>query len=304
MDVGDVRTALNAAGFAGPTVQEIQTNAESHNEFLVRVGDVSDAEANAAPSEGAEGDTGPKTVSQRVKQSLAPLVGGDTEKVFFESVKTVGPAVGAQLKADALGAILWTLLFIVIYIGYRFHAKFAAGAVVALIHDVLITLGIFALFGRQINLAVVAAILTIIGYSLNDTIVVFDRIREDLEQFKGRGKKFSEIIDIAINATLSRTLLTSITTLFVVVVLFLFGGADIEDFAFALLVGIVVGTYSSIFVASPVVLLWDRFVGRGPGAADAGKGDDDNRRYISSKKKKRKKAAAEDAAGAEGDATA
>jgi len=279
----DVRKALNGAGFDGPQVQHIISDT-TENEFMVRVGDVS------LPA--LEGDEA-KTVSEVIHTALAPLVGDNPDNVIFESVKTVGPAVGAQLRADALWAIIWSLLFIVLYIGYRFHLKFAVGAVVALVHDVLITLGVFALFGREINLAVVAAILTIIGYSLNDTIVVFDRIREDLEQFKGRGKKFAEIVNIAINSTLSRTLLTSITTLFVVVVLFIFGGADIEDFAFALMVGVIVGTYSSVFVASPVVLAWDHYFSRGPLANDGTK-DDDNKRYISSKKKQRKKAAKAD----------
>jgi len=302
--VEDVRTALNDAGFSGPTVQQILSGDEARNEFLVRVGDVSTVAAQGGAeggeAEGAEADPEVQTVAQRIHLAMLPLVDGDDARIVFESVKTVGPAVGAQLRADAVWAIIWSLLFIVIYIGYRFHVKFAAGAVVALLHDVLITLGIFALFGRQINLAVVAAILTIIGYSLNDTIVVFDRIREDLDNLKGRGKNMVEVINIAINNTLGRTLLTSMTTLFVVVVLFLFGGADIEDFAFALLVGVIVGTYSSIFVASPVVVLWESYFGRGAAAGDGGKGDDENRRYISSKKKKRKK----NAAGADGEATA
>lgn len=302
--IEDVRLALNGAGFDGPTVQQIFSDDVERNEFQVRVGDVSTgAEQEVAGQAATVAGSEVKTVSQRIQLAMLPLVGGDEAKVFFESVKTVGPAVGAQLQYDAIMAILSSLFFIVLYIGYRFHMKFAVGAVLALVHDVLITLGIFALFGRQINLAVVAAILTIIGYSLNDTIIVFDRIREDMDQYKGRGKKFIDIIDLAINSTLSRTLLTSVTTLFVVIILFLFGGADIEDFAFALLVGILVGTYSSICVASPIVLLWDKYFGRSITAGDGGKGDDDNRRYTSSKKKKRKKAATANADG-EGEATA
>jgi SecD/SecF fusion protein len=288
VDMAGIRSALNEAGFEGPTVQQIETESAMGNQFLVRVGEVAGG-SDAADDAAAEDIREDQIVSQKIQTAMAPLVGGDVANVQFDSVKTVGPAVGAQLRADAVWAIIWSLLFIVIYIGYRFHVKFAAGAVVALIHDVLITLGIFALFGRQINLAVVAAILTIIGYSLNDTIVVFDRIREDLEQYKGRGKKFREIINIAINDTLSRTLLTSLTTLFVVGVLFAFGGADIEDFAFALIIGVAVGTYSSIFVASPVVLLWDHFFGSTISVTDGGKTDDDNRRYKPTKKSKRKK---------------
>ena len=291
--IGDIRTALNDAGFTGPTVQQILgEDGGLSNKFQIRVGDVD-------PGDLAEGES---TVSDRILGAMMPLAGGDEAKVEFESVKTVGPAVGAQLRADAVWAIIWSMLFISIYIGYRFHMNYAAGAMVALVHDVCITLGLFALFGRQINLAVIAAILTIIGYSLNDTIVVFDRIREDVDQLRGRGKKFAEIVNIAINATLSRTLLTSLTTLFVCAMLFVFGGADIEDFALALIIGIFVGTYSSIFVASPVVIMWDSVFGRGP-AGDSAKGDDGGRRYISPKKKKKKgkKASGE---GEEGAATA
>src|SRR5690606_7903361 len=132
------------------------------NKFQIRVGDIDDETRK---------ELGEETVSQRLKAAMVPLVGGDEAKVEFESVKTVGPAVGAQLKTDAILAILASLVFISIYIGYRFHMNYAAGAIIALVHDVFLTLGIFALLDRQISLAVIAAILTIIGYSLNDTIV-------------------------------------------------------------------------------------------------------------------------------------
>jgi SecD/SecF fusion protein len=294
VDIAGIRTALNDAGFAGPTVQQvISQDGTATNTFQVRVGDVDPEE---------QADSNAPTVADRLRTAMSPLVGGDASKVDFESVKTVGPAVGAQLKSDAIWAIVWSLVFISIYLGYRFHMNYAAGAMIALIHDVCITLGLFALLGRQINLPVVAAILTIIGYSLNDTIVVFDRIREDVDVLKGRGKKLMDIIDIAINSTLSRTLLTSLTTLFVCFTLFLFGGEAIEDFALALIIGIVVGTYSSIFVASPVVLVWDNYFGRGPGG-DAAKHEDAGRRYISSKKKKRAKKSDADGE-ADGQATA
>jgi preprotein translocase SecF subunit len=159
---------------------------------------------------------------------------------------------------DAIAAITYALFFIIAYLWFRFELKFSIGAVAALVHDVLFTVGLFAVTGREITLPVVAAILTIIGYSLNDTIVVFDRIREDLRIYRGRGYSYAEVMNMSINQTLSRTILTSLTTLFVVVVLYLFGGVAINDFAFALMVGVVVGTYSSIFVASPIVLLLER----------------------------------------------
>ena len=148
---------------------------------------------------------------------------------------------------------------ILIYITVRFELRFAIGAIAALVHDVLITVGAFSIADREFNLPVVAALLTIVGYSLNDTIVVFDRIRENQRLL--HRKKFTDVINVSINQTLSRTLLTSVTTLLVVICLFVLGGEVINDFAFALLVGILVGTYSSIFVASPVLVWWSAFMG-------------------------------------------
>ncbi len=170
--------------------------------------------------------------------------------------ETVGPQVGKELKRKGLMAILFAMIGIVIYITIRFEFAFAAGAIAALLHDVLITIGVFCLFGRQLSLPIIAALLTIVGYSVNDTIVVFDRIREDLKLMKG--KPYKEICNTSINQTLSRTLLTSVTTLLSVVMLLIFGGGAINDFAFALFIGILVGTYSSIFVATPVVLLFHK----------------------------------------------
>lgn len=168
----------------------------------------------------------------------------------------VGPAIGAELRQQAFLAILFALLGILLYITWRFEFRFALGAIVALLHDVLVTLGIFSITGREISLPIIAALLTIVGYSLNDTIVVFDRIREDLHVHKRLS--FHDIINLSINQTLSRTLLTSLTTLIVVVFLYFLGGEVINDFAFALLIGIIVGTYSSIFIASPVLILMEK----------------------------------------------
>ncbi len=169
---------------------------------------------------------------------------------------TVGPQVGRDLRRKGLMAVVWALVGIVIYISLRFEFAFAIGAIVAVAHDVLITIGIFTLLGQQLSLPIVAALLTIVGYSVNDTIVVFDRIREDLGLIKD--KTYSQIANLSINQTLSRTLLTSITTLITVTMLLIFGGGAIRDFALALFIGIIVGTYSSIFVATPVVLFWHR----------------------------------------------
>jgi len=185
-------------------------------------------------------------------------------------------------------AMSYALIFIVAYLWFRFELKFAVGAVIALIHDILVTVGVFALVGKQISMPVVAALLTIIGYSLNDTIVVFDRIREDLKLYRGRGLPFAEILDMSINQTLSRTLLTSLTTLLVVAVLFIFGGSVINDFAFALIVGVLVGTYSSIFVASPVVYFWQRFQGKHVAPSAQGRGGGKTSKRKGSDKKKGK----------------
>jgi SecD/SecF fusion protein len=171
-------------------------------------------------------------------------------------VDQVGPQVGRELTGKGIMSLVWALIGIVIYITVRFEFGFAVGAIAALVHDVLATVGIYCLLGRQLSLPIVAALLTIVGYSVNDTIVVFDRIREDLGLHKGR--PFKEIANLSINQTLSRTLLTSFTTLLTVLMLLIFGGGAINDFALALLVGIIVGTYSSIFIATPVATFWHR----------------------------------------------
>ena len=172
------------------------------------------------------------------------------------SVNEVGPSVGKDLKWAALWSVLWSIVILLLYISWRFEFRFAIGAIAALVHDVLITLGIFSVFVKEINLPTVAAFLTIIGYSLNDTIVVFDRIRENSTLL--RGTDFAEIINRSINQSLSRTVVTSLTTLFVVLVIFLqtSAGQEINTFALALIVGVIVGTYSSIFIASPIIHLW------------------------------------------------
>ncbi len=172
----------------------------------------------------------------------------------FMREELVGPKIGEELRAKATMAIIYALIGILIYISLRFEFKFAAGAVAALVHDVLITLGLFSITGRAITLPVIAAFLTIVGYSLNDTIVIYDRIREDRRKLYG--KSFVDIVNTSLNESLSRTLVTSLTTLFVVVCLFIFGGEVIKDFAFALMVGVIVGTYSSVYVASPLVVEW------------------------------------------------
>jgi len=201
-----------------------------------------------------------KGVADRVMESLrAKDYGNGAIKMRSE---WVGPKVGQQLRVAGISSLLYALVFIMLYIAVRFDLRFAPGAVAALIHDVVITMGIFTLVRVEVTLATVAALLTIVGYSLNDTIVVFDRIRENLTKIKER--RLSLVINTSINETLSRTVLTSLTTLLVVVAILTVGWkTTLRDFSFALLIGVLVGTYSSIFVASPIVVWLDkRFVNK------------------------------------------
>jgi preprotein translocase subunit SecF len=170
----------------------------------------------------------------------------------IKGVQMIGPKVSRDLRRKGILAVIYATIGILIYVGFRFKPLWGAAGVIALIHDVSITLGIFSLTNKEIDLTVVAAFLTIVGYSINDTIVVFDRIRENLNlRRKGR---FEDIINMSINQTLSRTILTSFTVLVVVIILFFFGGEVIHNFAFALIIGVITGTYSSIFIASPIIV--------------------------------------------------
>ncbi len=173
----------------------------------------------------------------------------------LRSFSQVGPKIGEELKSSAVWATLWGLAFIIVYLALRFHWKWGLAAVIALAHDVLITLGVFVILRLEFSLGAVAAFLTIIGYSVNDTIVVFDRIRENVRLIK-RGMSFEEVVDKSINETLSRTIMTSLLTLLSVIVLLSLGGEVLRPFAWALLTGILIGTYSSVFVASPVLIEW------------------------------------------------
>ena len=190
----------------------------------------------------------------------ALLEGGDGWKAVPRGVNVteVGPSVGRDLKWAALWSVLASIAILLIYISWRFEFRFAIGAIAALVHDVLITLGIFAIFSKEINLPTVAAFLTIIGYSLNDTIVVYDRIREN--GISLRGTEYIDVLNRSINQSLSRTVITSITTLFVVVVIFVLSssGEEINTFALALIVGVLIGTYSSVFIASPILYIWQQ----------------------------------------------
>jgi preprotein translocase SecF subunit len=184
------------------------------------------------------------------------LAGSYLSGFEVQGVNVIGPKVGQELGSAAIYSIIAALAGLLLYISLRFEFAFALGAIVALFHDVLVTLGIFSLLGKEITLAIIAAVLTLVGYSLNDTIVVFDRIREDRKLLRRKG--LVDIVNSAINETLSRTVLTSGTTLMVTLVLVLFGGSVIHDFALALTIGVVVGTYSSVFIAAPFLIGWYR----------------------------------------------
>lgn len=200
----------------------------------------------------------PETVDDADEAVISKLFDTFPENVpddiieFKLSTDTIGPKIGSELRGKAVLAIVSSILMILIYISIRFQFKFAIGAIAALVHDVLITLGIFSIMDYEISLVIVAAFLTIVGYSLNDTIVVFDRVRENLKRLKQ--ERYETIINKSINESLSRTIITSLTTFMVVFILWLAGGEVIRYFAFAMMVGILIGTYSSMFVASPVVV--------------------------------------------------
>lgn len=179
----------------------------------------------------------------------------------LERLETVGARVGNQLREDGLTAVLLALIAILIYIAVRFDIRYAPGAVAALFHDVLFSMGVLSIVQMEINLPILASILTIVGYSLNDTIVVFDRIRENYTSGRG-GSNLSDVINASLNETLSRTINTSITTLLAVVIIWTFGSGLIANFAFTLMIGVIIGTYSSIFVASPILLMMDAWLRR------------------------------------------
>jgi preprotein translocase subunit SecF len=169
-------------------------------------------------------------------------------------VEIVGPKIGADLRQQAINVVLIALAAMLIYIAFRFEWIYGVAAVIAVFHDTIITIGLFSIFNKQIDLTVIAALLTLVGYSMNDTIVTFDRIRENIK-LQRRGS-FTEIVNLSINQTLSRTILTSGLTFLTAVSLYLFGGQVLNGFSFALVVGIIIGTYSSIFIASPILIFW------------------------------------------------
>ncbi len=190
----------------------------------------------------------------RIKELVAQSLAGN--EFVIDSEHVIGPAVGESLRKDAVWAVLISLAGILVYIWVRFDFRFGVAATIATFHDVLAVLGIMVLMGREFDLLTITALLTLAGYSLTDTVVVFDRIRENLKKFRTRGE-FVYSVNHSINEVLSRTIITSMTVMIVVVTLFFFGGQVLHDFSLALIFGVIIGTYSSIFVASPIVVEWE-----------------------------------------------
>lgn len=233
VELSDVRASLAEGGFAGPTVQHFGTS----RDVMIRL----------PPS----GDADSATLGDRAFAALAK--GAGAGEVDLRRVEYVGPQVGHELVEKGGLAILYSLIGILIYVAVRFEWRLAVAAIIATVHDVIVTLAVFSLFQIEFDLTVLAAVLAVIGYSLNDTVVIFDRIRENFRKI--RKGTVLDIVNRAVNDTMSRTIITSGTTLFVVLALFLFGGQVIHGFALALVVGIGVGTYSSIYVASSAAVL-------------------------------------------------
>ncbi len=254
VEVAKVRSFTTDLGYAGATVQSFG----DENEFLIRL-----------KSEIGKTEKETNTlINQKVSKITEGLPGFFAGlKPAVRSVSSVGPQIGDELKKNGLLAILYSLLMILVYVGLRFDYKYAPGAVFCLFHDAVITLGIYSLFAREVNVQTMAAILTIIGYSLNDTIVTFDRIRENSEKYKRAN--FKNLINVSINDVLSRTMLTSVTTLLAVAAMYFLAGGVIRDFAFTLAIGVVVGTFSSIYIASPLVLFADHIQNKRDEAAKA-----------------------------------
>ena len=229
-NLDELRTKINGLGLGAAELQEFG----SPNDVLIRIG-VQDG-----------GEAAQQQAIAKIKDALGP-------GIEYRSVEVVGPKVSGELAQEGIVAVVAAIICVLIYIWFRFEWQFAVGAVMSLLHDVLLTIGLFCLIGLEFNLSIIAAILTIVGYSLNDTVVIFDRIREFLRKYKTM--PLADLIDFSINSVLPRTILTSMTTLVALLSLYIFGGEVISGFTFAMIWGVVVGTYSSYFIAAPILLL-------------------------------------------------
>ncbi len=238
VEISQLRSVMSQNGYADAVIQELQR--EIPNSFVIRVK--------------ATAETGSKVANQL----LEVIKKGFPDNSFtLDSVDEVGPSVGAALQSKARVAVIISLFCILIYIWLRFDFRSGVAATIATFHDVLAVLGIMFILQKEITLLLVTALLTLAGYSLTDTVVVFDRIRENLKLFRKKGD-FAGTINTSINEVLSRTIITSMTVFLVVTVLFFMGGEVLRDFAFSLMLGVLIGTYSSVFVASPIVVEWEK----------------------------------------------
>ena len=230
LNISDLRKSFNNLNLGDVTVKRFGND----NDYVVKFEKKQSIEENFI---------------ENIKIELKKDIGNIFE---FRRVESVGPKVSSELLKSGVIAIALSLGAMLIYIWIRFEWQFSLGAIIALFHDIIITLGFFSLLNLEINLSIVAAVLTIVGYSMNDTVVIFDRVRENLKKFSDI--KIYEITNIAINETLSRTLITSITTLLALVSIFIFGGAILKGFSFAMILGVIIGTYSSIYIANPILV--------------------------------------------------
>ena len=245
--------------FKGGTLIEIRTDQNSSNITLIRdsfnqmdLGDVSvkkfGNETDFIVKFEKQKSKDPKFIDN-IKTKLSSSIGN----VDFRRVEKVGPKVSSELLKSGIIAIVLSLAAMLLYIWIRFEWQFSLGAILALFHDVIITLGVFSIFSLEINLSIVAAILTIVGYSMNDTVVIFDRVRENLKKYADI--KIFELTNISINETLSRTIITSVTTLLALLSIYIFGGEILKGFSLAMILGVIFGTYSSIYIANPILVL-------------------------------------------------
>ena len=230
ISISDLRKAFKKMDLGDISVKEFGKK----NDFIIKY------EKKNKPKE---------NIIESIKKNLSTSIGNNFE---FRRVESVGPKVSSELLISGIIAIALSLSAMLIYIWIRFEWQFSLGAIIALFHDVIITLGFFSLFGFEINLSIVAAVLTIVGYSMNDTVVIFDRVRENLRKYSDI--KIFDLTNISINETLSRTIITSITTLLALLSIYFFGGEVLKGFSFAMILGVIFGTYSSIYIANPILV--------------------------------------------------
>lgn len=229
-NLDQLRSTINSLGLGSAELQEFG----SPNDVLIRIG----------TQDG--GDAAQQAAVTKIKEALGP-------GIDYRSVEVVGPKVSGELAQEGILAVVIAMLLVMIYVWFRFEWQFAMAAIFSLLHDVILTIGLFCLIGLEFNLSIIAAILTIIGYSLNDTVVIFDRIREFLRKYKSM--PFADLMDFSINSVLPRTMMTSVSVLLALLALYFFGGEVISGFTFTMIWGVIVGTYSSFFIATPILLI-------------------------------------------------